>query len=190
VYPPLVEQAYSMMKQNGINDVSKAEIYSKMVETNLIDQNGDPTEFALKNGLVDDATEKSKMSLLQFKKMYPVFKGFPAKEFWRSSNGFWYISENVMDSLEKRCSAGNSSEDDKKQLARYFSLRNYDDPQTIAELKGVMPEYRDFDDSCFHETDHGVSIEMEAVIQICEKVLSGKISGDKAMAKEFIDKYK
>ncbi|MCZ3526367.1 hypothetical protein L2821_03245 [Lactobacillus gasseri] len=53
VYPPLVEQAYQMMKKLNKN-VSKQEIYKKLIETNMIDQQGNPTKWALDNGLVSE----------------------------------------------------------------------------------------------------------------------------------------
>ena len=54
VYPPLVEQAYQMMKQLNKN-VSKQEIYKKLIEINMIDQQGNPTKWALDNELVSEA---------------------------------------------------------------------------------------------------------------------------------------
>lgn len=54
VYPPLVEQAYQMMKQLNKN-VSKQEIDKKLIEINMIDQQGNPTKWALDNGLVSEA---------------------------------------------------------------------------------------------------------------------------------------
>ncbi len=53
VYPPLVEQAYQMMKKLNKN-VSKQEVYKKLIETNMIDQQGKPTKWALDNGLVSE----------------------------------------------------------------------------------------------------------------------------------------
>lgn len=54
VYPSLVEQAYQMMKQLNKN-VSKQEIDKKLIEINMIDQQGNPTKWALDNGLVSEA---------------------------------------------------------------------------------------------------------------------------------------
>ena len=54
VYTPLVEQAYQMMKHLNKN-VSKQEIYKKLIEINMIDQQGNPTKWALDNGLVSEA---------------------------------------------------------------------------------------------------------------------------------------
>ena len=51
VYPPLVEQAYTMMKKLNKN-VSKQEVYRKLIEVNMIDQQGKPTKWALDNGLI------------------------------------------------------------------------------------------------------------------------------------------
>lgn len=54
VYPSLVEQAYQMMKQLNKN-VSKQDVYKKLIEINMIDQQGNPTKWALDNGLVSEA---------------------------------------------------------------------------------------------------------------------------------------
>lgn len=51
-YPTLVEQSYQFMKQLK-PDVTKQEVYLQMVESNLIDEDGNPTTFAIKNHLVD-----------------------------------------------------------------------------------------------------------------------------------------
>lgn len=68
VYPPLVEQAYQMMKQLNKN-VSKQEIYKKLIEINMIDQHGNPTKWALDNGLVTEAStiEEARSKLNQIK---------------------------------------------------------------------------------------------------------------------------
>ncbi|NRO09090.1 hypothetical protein [Lactobacillus helveticus] len=50
-YPTLVEQSYEFMKQLK-PDITKQEVYLQMVESNLIDEDGNPTEFAIKNQLV------------------------------------------------------------------------------------------------------------------------------------------
>ena len=51
-YPTLVEQIYQFMKQLK-PDLTKQEVYLQMVESNMIDEDGNPTEFAVKNHLVD-----------------------------------------------------------------------------------------------------------------------------------------
>lgn len=56
VYPPLVEQAYQMMKQLNKN-VSKQEIYKKLIEINMIDQQGNPTKWALDKGYISEASQ-------------------------------------------------------------------------------------------------------------------------------------
>lgn len=50
-YPTLVEQSYELMKQIKPY-VTKQEVYLQMVQSNLIDEYGSPTKFAIKNHLV------------------------------------------------------------------------------------------------------------------------------------------
>ncbi len=51
-YPTLVEQSYEFMKQLKPS-VTKQEVYLLLVENNMIDEDGHPTEFAIENHLVD-----------------------------------------------------------------------------------------------------------------------------------------
>lgn len=51
-YPTLVEQSYEFMKQLK-PDLTKQEVYLLLVENNMIDEDGHPTEFAIENHLVD-----------------------------------------------------------------------------------------------------------------------------------------
>lgn len=51
-YPTLVEQSYQFMKQLKPS-VTKQEVYLQMVESNLIDEDGNPTKYAIDNHLVE-----------------------------------------------------------------------------------------------------------------------------------------
>lgn len=50
-YPMLVEQSYKFLKEAGF-EVTKAEVYRKMIEANIIDRNGNPTDEAIREGWV------------------------------------------------------------------------------------------------------------------------------------------
>lgn len=53
IYPPLVEQAFEFtQKVDGLKDITKAELYKKLVIEGLLDENGNPTKKALEQGLV------------------------------------------------------------------------------------------------------------------------------------------
>ena len=51
-YPTLVEQIYQFMKQLK-PDLTKQEVYLQMVESNMIDEDGNPTKYAINNHLVE-----------------------------------------------------------------------------------------------------------------------------------------
>lgn len=72
VYPSLVEQQHEFMLSQG-REVGRAEIYKRMVETNMIDENGEPTQFAINNGYV--VMENNIDIIHDFKKANPLFKG-------------------------------------------------------------------------------------------------------------------
>lgn len=71
VYPSLVEQQHEFMLSQG-REVGRAEIYKRMVETNMIDENGEPTQFAIDNGYVE--VESDVDIIHDFKEANPLFK--------------------------------------------------------------------------------------------------------------------
>lgn len=71
VYPSLVEQQHEFMLSQG-REVGRAEIYKRMVETNMIDENGEPTQFAINNGYVE--VESDVDIIHDFKEANPLFK--------------------------------------------------------------------------------------------------------------------
>jgi hypothetical protein len=188
VYPALIEQVYASMKEMGI-EADKATIYKKAVEGGIVDQNGQPTAKAIESGWVTDMKEKKNMSLLEFKRMYPIFKGFPAKEFAKFG-GTWYISNKIIDFLDRLSQNGATDWDTRNQISSYFTQRNYSDPQNVDELKGTIPEFWDIDDSHFHVANGEVVMDVETVIDQCEKTISGENPGNKAAARQLLRKIK
>lgn len=71
VYPSSVEQQHEFMLSQG-REVDRAEIYKRMVETNMIDENGEPTQFAINNGYVE--MESDVDIIHDFKEANPLFK--------------------------------------------------------------------------------------------------------------------
>lgn len=53
IYPPLVEQMYKFMRQAGMN-VTKQDVYKKAIEANMIDQQGNPTKWAIEQGYITE----------------------------------------------------------------------------------------------------------------------------------------
>lgn len=60
-YSPLVEQGYQAVKKYDPS-VTKRQVYKVMVKSKLIDKEGNPTDFAIKNGYiaVEDDSESNK----------------------------------------------------------------------------------------------------------------------------------
>lgn len=54
VYPPLVEQMYKFMHKLD-KPLTKQDVYKKAIEFNMIDQQGNPTQWALDNGYISEA---------------------------------------------------------------------------------------------------------------------------------------
>lgn len=54
IYPPLVEQMYEFMYKID-KSLTKQDVYKKAIKENFIDEQGNPTKWALDNGLVSEA---------------------------------------------------------------------------------------------------------------------------------------
>lgn len=77
-YPPLVEQAYSFMLANGLQ-VKKDQVYKFLVESNMIDEHGNPTQKAIEDGLINKAGDDDLIG--QFKARNPLFSCIPDNHF-------------------------------------------------------------------------------------------------------------
>ena len=51
IYPLLVEDAYKFTRKQGFN-LTKAELYKKLIEANFIDEQGNATQWAIDQGFV------------------------------------------------------------------------------------------------------------------------------------------
>ena len=76
-YPPLVEQSYSFMIAAGIK-VTKDTVYKNMVDSGLIDENGNATQKAIDEGLIEVAGDDL---IKQFKAANPVISSIPNQHF-------------------------------------------------------------------------------------------------------------
>lgn len=57
-YSPLVEQGYQAVKKYDPS-VTKRQVYKVMVKSKLIDKEGNPTDFAIKEGLVESVPNEN-----------------------------------------------------------------------------------------------------------------------------------
>ena len=82
-YPSLVEQAYNHAIKAGYK-VSKADIYKTLVKHGIITETAEPTEQAIKDGLIYKTTDLDEIK--KFKASYPAFKNIP-DEYFSVKNG-------------------------------------------------------------------------------------------------------
>ena len=92
VYPSIVEQFYEGLKSEGVT-AGKDEVYRTMVETNLIDENGVPTQYALDNGFIK-CVDNEPESLAEFKELYPNLQKYSDDHFMKTDEG-WCIDTFV-----------------------------------------------------------------------------------------------
>ena len=92
VYPSIVEQFYEGLKSEGVT-AGKDEVYRTMVETNLIDENGVPTQYALDNGFIKYVDNEPE-SLAEFKALNPNLQKYSDDHFMKTDEG-WCIDAFV-----------------------------------------------------------------------------------------------
>lgn len=92
VYPSIVEQFYEGLKSEGVT-AGKDEVYRTMVETNLIDENGVPTQYALDNGFIK-CVDNEPESLAEFKDLYPNLQKYSDDHFMKTDEG-WCVDTFV-----------------------------------------------------------------------------------------------
>lgn len=77
-YPALVEQAYAVFLSRGITGISKLTIFNELVNQGLLTKNGQPTQKAFDEGLVESAEGDP---IKRFKVAYPVMANIPDQHF-------------------------------------------------------------------------------------------------------------
>jgi hypothetical protein len=123
IYPPLVEQAYGELRAMGL-DVTKDRVYRMMINKDLIDQQGQPTKWALDKGYVDNFIGKADGSLepanlSAFKRMYPVYAEFSDDHFVKASVG-WAADKYVIKTLSNRILNNPKSSEEQRSSAYHF----------------------------------------------------------------------
>ncbi|WP_436669635.1 hypothetical protein [Lactiplantibacillus plantarum] len=124
LYPRLVEEAYQYIAEaepsvkNAPNAI-KSEIYSKMVNDGVVDENGEPTQTAIDRGFVDDdsKSEQEPATLAEFKAVYPCYKEYDDSHFSHTEQG-WAIDWYVMKSLSLKALNDPDSTVDQRAFAR------------------------------------------------------------------------
>ena len=96
IYPPLVEQMYKFMHEIDKN-VTKQDVYKKAIEANMIDQQGNPTKWAIEQGYIAEIPtvnkrqaklNKTRSTTSSDKDLDAVFSRMPPSAFtWIESQG-------------------------------------------------------------------------------------------------------
>lgn len=112
-YPALVEQAYNLLISQGVKEVSKQDIYKKLVAEKMLDENGEPTQKAIEQGLVEPAITPIEV----FKAKFPIFAPIDDKYF-NVVNGEVLITAGGVSKACKIILAKTDAPDWQKEQAR------------------------------------------------------------------------
>lgn len=123
IYPPLVEDAYRGLKEKGFN-VTKEQTYKQLIETNMIQVNGEPTQMALDEGLVGSFTRRPNgdieaNTLASFKELYPCYAPYADRHFKHTEAG-WAADAFVVRDLSNKVLNEPDSTNEARQAAYGF----------------------------------------------------------------------
>jgi hypothetical protein len=119
-YPTLVEQGFAMMKKAGLN-VTKEQVYKRMIDTGMIDKTGQPTQAAIDNGLIDECEQTSSgdyepTTVAGMKRMYPMYEQFADSHFKRTELG-WIADAYVIRAVANQQLNDPDSTEEQRQMA-------------------------------------------------------------------------
>lgn len=126
IYPELVEQSHAYLLSRGV-DVSKDVVYRNMIKCHLIDQNGQPTQKAIDEGLVSETNDPN--SLAVFKAQNPLFLPYDDRYFtWVAELQEWAADLYVAKDVSKRILDGRAVGDKKhaKAVLKYLKKQRDD----------------------------------------------------------------
>lgn len=123
IYPSLVEDAYHVLKAKGYN-VTKEQTYKQLIETNMIQVNGEPTQAALDGGLVGSFSKKPNgdieaNNLSAFKTLYPCYAPYADRHFRHTAAG-WAADAFVVRDLSNKVLNDPDSTEEARQAAYEF----------------------------------------------------------------------
>lgn len=122
IYPPLVEQALSLWKQTPRQTMDAAAMYHYLVQAGILEENGLPTEDALKQGYVKDYYEEPNLPFSKFLEIYPYFRKLnPA--YFRCIDGYWEIPTTLQAELKRKLDKGSLSLAEREQVENYLEER-------------------------------------------------------------------
>lgn len=95
IYPPLVEQMYKFMHEKD-KSLTKQDVYKKAIEINFIDQQGNPTKWALEQGYIKEMPTVEEPT--SDKDLDNVFSRMPNSAFkWVESEGQYAMDQQELE---------------------------------------------------------------------------------------------
>lgn len=123
-YPAMVERAWKIIQEQGATDVTKQQLYTQMVKSGMMDENGQPTQAAIDRGLVEEA-KPEEYTLAEFKQAWPVYAQFEDKHFRKSPEG-WMADAYVIRELANQRLNDPDVTEEQRQVA-YGMLEQLDE---------------------------------------------------------------
>ncbi|MBG9980748.1 hypothetical protein HZY91_06585 [Facklamia sp. DSM 111018] len=120
-YLEVVRQMYQQVKLIH-NDIRIFQVYEELVELNVIETDGRPTQEAIQSGRLEILCETPDMSFEEFIKVYPVFTNYN-KEGFIFENQFWEMKEELFHRVQVDRQEHKFNSLELKQINQYFEDR-------------------------------------------------------------------
>lgn len=121
VYPSLVEEGYRFCVSQGIETTREA-VFLHLIEKNIINSFGFPTDQAIAEGFVSEFTEEEYDSFEQFLSLYPVLKAVNPL-FFEQVDGYWEIKMDHLEEVMTFIENHTFSQSEWIQLEAFFEQR-------------------------------------------------------------------
>lgn len=194
---PLVMQMYEMAKESGVK-ISIKEAYNTAVASNLVDEQGEATKWAIDNGMVAEV-KTSDFAHLD----YPNFIGNLYDDYVEEtsltdepimSNREFYemmLSANLV--YPEGLPTPKATKMDKATLEDWITSDELQAKMTVTEFIDACEPLKKYDAKHIQKVGNGFGFDMSLAYDLAKRVVNGELDGDveasKAMMKRLEDQF-
>lgn len=122
IYPPLVEQMYKFMHEID-KSLTKQDVYKKAIKENFIDEQGNPTKWALEKGFIAKASTPQEIASHGDPDLMEVFGRMPDDAFvYDKENGWLYKASNLIKAIKDALKHTNLTPNGRKRWTKALNL--------------------------------------------------------------------
>lgn len=122
IYPPLVEQMYKFMHEID-KSLTKQDVYQLAVKENFLNEQGNPTKWALEQGFIAKASTPQEIASQGDPDLMEVFGRMPDDAFvYDKENGWLYKASNLIKAIKDALKDTNLTPNGRKRWTKALNL--------------------------------------------------------------------